>query len=415
MKNLRQLLLVSCVTMSITNLHGAEEKFHHRESPESYSGSVHSLSPVNNSSQKKSKIIREHSQEEKTALTEKLKSSHKLSAAVANQTEEKRNKVLTITSPAKLYSSSENVTPQISESRSSPEKIFEVLSDLENRTAAMHEKLSKFERYVDEQDAVNFQPQTSTKEEDRSDYATTEARDTKWYDSLFLEQIKNINPQSSPKELEDLKAVVSQTSMSPHNKTVFINQINTKLIESEVDEMGKRVTRIAAAVMEEEAGCDSPTNSGYESESDDQSSLSPHEINRMLTELENPTTSSDSENESVETNKAVVASHNSIVYPSTQRWMAAKDQLQESESDSESTTATVGTTTPLNPWIDTTKNTRRKNSQASPLREDKDFGISDEQDAATTERWNQRMELWNAWLKIQQQNISRYLSTWISK
>ena len=70
MKNLRQLLLVSYVTMSITNLHGAEEKSHYSQSPDSYSGSIHSLSPLINSEspQKNTKRVLESSEEEKTAL-----------------------------------------------------------------------------------------------------------------------------------------------------------------------------------------------------------------------------------------------------------------------------------------------------------------------------------------------------------
>ena len=387
--------------MSITNLHGAEEKSHNRqESPDSYSGSLHSLSPLINSDspQKKSKIVREHNEEEKTALIEKLKSSSKFRTAIANRAEEKRNQAAAGAATA------------------------------DNQETRLRN--------------ANLQSQASTErdEKDRSDDTTTEARDTKWYDNLFLEQIKNINPKSSQKELEYLKTIVSQTSMSPHNKAVFINQINTRLLESEVDEKGERVTTIAAAVMEEEAGCNSPTNSGYASESD---------------------------NESVATNKAVAESSSSTVYLSTPSDLDACAQaiymsaITDKELDSiidQKINAIISShfqnhnpndlkaglmqagkfnlglleaeidgnndlQAHINAYemrletqlINTTKKTCPKKPKAPQLSEDKDFGISDEDDAATTERWNQRMDLLNAWLKIQQENLSRYLSTWISK
>ncbi len=338
MKNLRQLLLVSYVTMSITNLHGAEEKSHYSQSPDSYSGSIHSLSPLINSEspQKNTKRVLERSEEEKTALIEKLKSSNKFRAAVTNKAEEKRNKI-SITTSAQAESNNEY-----------------------KRCFYSSDDLTLQDTY--EPSNTNMQSQSSTvsDQEDRPDVITIETPSSQEYDLLFAEQIKTINPNSSQKDCEEFKIIVSRSSMSECNKIIFINQIDIML-------------------------------SMFESEKNEET---------------------------------VTSSINSVVYSSTQRWMDHDALLSDSDSnskDNDSTTATVGTSSNLHAktlvpnWTDTTKKTSPKKPKAPQLSEDKNFGISDENDAANTERWNQRIELWNAWLKIQQQDFARYLSAWISK
>ncbi len=196
-------------------------------------------------------------------------------------------------------------------------------------------------------------------------------------DKLYIDLLKQINPEST-EELNALKNLIPQTSLSPQSKKSQIENINKRLSEINPETLPAKAQR---AFSDEDT------------------------VVMKLNTLHS----------NVDKQVSFEPSNNLPVYPATHQWIAdSKSNFDnvKSENMSLNNDTTNGTSRNRDGLLPEIK-IEKKVSKSSQVNNDadKDFGISDEQDAATTKRWNQRIEKWNLWFKNQKQNLTPYIAT----
>ena len=353
MKILRQLLLVSFLTINAASLNAAEEKSQYSNSPDNYS-TPHSLSPMSdlNSSSTLHGAKKELSQEDK------IKAATKIEAAFRGKQSRKRT------------------NPLIEQAQEEKRVFNSALALIAEKAAAIDVEISMLEKDVNRLTAKALQEnQFSAGSAEKDDARDEENNDhnqneTKKADDLFLELTKNTTTQDT-ENLHTLKNIIPQTSLSPQNKQHCLQKIE-ELLKNQTPSATQRAfsdedsTSVAADDFEVPALCqfDDRAVTGLvadeallESDSDSDTSIDTH---LLIAETNNLC--------------ATVASNHSIIYPAT---------LRGSE---------------LN-----TKGSKPSKTQAT-FNSEKDFFISDEDDAACQARWNAQAEKLSLWLAQQQKN-----------
>ncbi len=195
---------------------------------------------------------------------------------------------------------------------------------------------------------------TANDSEDTNATETQDENQKTQADALFLELTKNTTTQDT-KNLNILKNIIPQTSLSPYNKQHCLKKIE-ELLTNQTPE---------------------PTQRAFSDES----------FNLSNSQFENESTS-----EIIEiTAPAKQVTNPSIIYPAD---IKNNDEAQESKTIA----------TKIAPHI---------KSKVSESKLDKNLFTltSDEEDAAITARWNERTERLNLWVGQQQKNIIASIAT----